>query len=59
MLKKRTRRLLAIIALVAVVSPLDPLVKLLITFPMLQLLLIDYDEFNLSKLRKMEGNINE
>lgn len=59
MLKKRTRRLLAIIALVAVASPLDPLVKLLITFPMLQLLLIDYDEFNLSKLRKMEGNINE
>lgn len=55
MLKKRTRRLLAIIALVAVASPLDPLVKLLITFPMLQLLLIDYDEFNLRKLRKVEG----
>lgn len=59
MLKKRTRRLLALIILVVIASPLDPLMKLLITMPALQLLLIEWDEFILSKLRKMEGNINE
>lgn len=58
MLKKRTRRLLAIVILVTVASPQEPLAKLLIVLPSLQLLLMDYDEFNLRKLRKVEENIN-
>lgn len=48
MLKKRTRRLLAIVILVAVASPQEPLVKLLIALPSLQWLLMDYDEFRLN-----------
>lgn len=55
MLKKRTRRILAIVILVTIASPRDPLIKLLITMPIFQMLLMDYDEFSLNKLRKMRN----
>ncbi len=45
-MKKRTRRLFALIVLVTIASPLDHLMKLLIVGPALQVLLIEWDDFN-------------
>lgn len=53
MMKKRTRRILALVALVIIFSGLEPLIKLLIALPIIQILFIEYDEFNLS-LKKGE-----
>lgn len=49
MMKKRTRRILALVALVIIFSGLEPLIKLLIALPIIQILFIEYDEFNLSQ----------
>lgn len=46
MMKKRTRRILALIVIVTLFSSLEILIKALIVIPALQLLLINYDEFN-------------
>lgn len=43
---KRTRRILALIVIVTLFSSLETLIKALIVIPALQLLLINYDEFN-------------
>lgn len=53
MMKKRTRRILVLVALVIIFSGLGPLIKLLIALPIIQILFIEYDEFNLS-LKKGE-----
>lgn len=52
MLKKRTRRILAIIILMASVSSLEPLIKLLIAGPLVALLSIDWDEFCTNQIYK-------
>lgn len=57
MLKKRTRRILAIIILMASVSSLEPLIKLLIAGPLLVLLLIEWDEFKWSESKKLKDAI--
>lgn len=46
MMKKRTRRILALIVIVTLFSGLETLIKALIIIPTLQLLMINYDEFN-------------
>lgn len=46
MMSKKTRRIIALIILVVLFSSLEALVKMLIVIPALQLLLIDFDEFN-------------
>ena len=45
MMKKRTRRIIALIILAVLFSSLEILMKMLIVIPALQLLLIDFDEF--------------
>lgn len=57
MLKKRTRRLLAIVILMISGSPLEPLIKLLIAGPLLVLLLIEWDEFKWSESKKLKDAI--
>lgn len=42
----RTRRILALIVIVTLFSRLEILIKALIIIPTLQLLMINYDEFN-------------
>lgn len=46
MMRKRTRRILALIVIVTLFSSLEILIKALIIIPTLQLLMINYDEFN-------------
>ena len=46
MMKKRTRRIIALIILVVLFSSLKTLMKTLVVIPAIQLLLIDFDEFN-------------
>ena len=46
MMKKRTRRILALIVIVVLFSSLEIFIKALIIIPTLQLLMINYDEFN-------------
>lgn len=45
-MKKRTRRFLALIVIVTLFSSLETSIKALIIIPTLQLLMINYDEFN-------------
>ena len=44
-MKKRTRRFLALIVIVTLFSSLETLIKMLVVIPAIQLLLIDFDEF--------------
>lgn len=46
MMSKKTRRIIALIILVVLFSSLEILMKTLVVIPALQLLLIDFDEFN-------------
>lgn len=46
MMRKRTRRTIALIILVVLFSSLEALMKMLVVIPAIQLLLIDFDEFN-------------
>lgn len=52
MLKKRTRRFLAIAVLMTFVSSLEPLIKLLVAGPLLALILMDWDEFCTNQIYK-------
>ena len=45
MMSKRTRRIIALIILTVLFSSLEALMKMLIVIPAIQLLLIDFDEF--------------
>ena len=45
MMRKRTRRIIALIILVVLSSSLETLMKMLIVIPALQLLLFEFDEF--------------
>ncbi len=45
MMRKRTRRTIALIILAVLFSGLETLMKMLIVIPAIQLLLIDFDEF--------------
>lgn len=55
-MKKKTRRFLLLVILITVFSAFQPLVKILISLPALNFLLLDWDSFNLEELRISGGN---
>lgn len=53
MMSKKTRRILALVVIVALFSSLETLIKAMIVIPTIQILLIDFDEFN--QINEEEG----
>lgn len=45
MMKKRTRRILALIVIVVLCSDIETVKRVLVVIPIIQLLLFDYDQF--------------
>ena len=45
-MRKRTRRLIALIILVILLLSIDKTIKMIITVPLIELLLIDWDSWN-------------
>jgi len=58
-MKFKTRRRLFLIGLAALVSPLPLLPKLLIVTPIVQLLLMDFDEWQATQRIKLEVENND
>lgn len=52
-MSKKTRRILALVVIVALFSSLETLIKAMIVIPTIQILLIDFDEFN--QINEEEG----